>query len=304
MFAALLLLCGAARAESPVKIEGSLGGGFDNNVTLDSARKGDWFTQETVEVSGFRIPVDFAKIRAAANVYNVNYFEATDQNAFIPGFETAAQFALSPRTLVETEYRFDWVDFPNNDDVTFTQNRVRAGGRYKLNAETSVRSGTSVVHRAFTDRKLRSPNGLLSGSDERRDWTFEPDAEISYRFSKDTLARVGFIYGRNDSNDLFHDFYDYEEYETYVSLVHRFTRRLTGYLKGSYQARGYDSRPLLNAASPIQEDDTWTGLAGLFWKFSPHLSLGATYSYRQRDSNEPSQEYSGSITNVGLHFSF
>ena len=82
------------------------------------------------------------------------------------------------------------------------------------------------------------------------------------------------------------------------------TNRLSIFMKFAYESRDYASRPLLDDASQFQKDDIYTAITGLFWRFNGFVSLGVVYSYRQKNSNEPSQTYSESISTVGLYYTF
>lgn len=305
--AAILVLAAApawAAAEKPLTIAAAAIIGYDNNAHLNAERKDDAFGEETVTVDWKTDLCEAARLRLAYDLLNINYFEATDEDVLLQRAGTGLDVTLKPGTVIETDYEFQFVYFSDNEDVTYYLNRLRAGLRQDLMKGVVATGGYSVSYREFDSRKLRDPNGVLSSDDERSDRIFQPDAGLSWRIDKKTQLNGFFQYTTQDSDDRFHDFYDYDASKFAVSLKRALPWRFIGTAGFSYENRAYDSRPLVDDKNTDQSDDIYTASAGLYWKLNKTVTFGGAYSWRQKESNEPSQSYSGSIWTLGVFSAF
>ena len=188
--------------------------------------------------------------------------------------------------------------------ATALRHQGRVGLKQQLSEQLQVRAGFGVLSEDFQDRKIRQASGVLSADDERSDLRLVVDSEAAFRILKNVLLKAGFIYYSDDSNDQFHDYYDYGHAKYYTSLYWQWSSKISAYVKFAYENRDYNSRPLLDQPSVFENDDIYTGIAALYYQLQANLALGVNYSYRQKNSNEPSQEYSGSVTTLGLYCSF
>ncbi len=288
----------------PLKIGAAALIGYDDNTGLDANSQEDMFAEEMVTLTYPRPLTDRLKLRLSSFLFNINYFEATDNNVFIPMGNAGIDYLVMPGTVLQGDYWFEYVDFPNNDIATALQHEGRVGLKQQLSEQLQVRAGFGVLSEDFQDRKIRQANGILSLDDERNDLRTAVDSEAAFKLLKNALLKAGFIYYFNDSNDQFHDYYDYGQAKYYASLYWQWGPKISAYVKFVYENRDYDSRPLLNDPSVFENDDVYTGTAALYYQFQANTALGATYYYRQKNSNEPSQEYSGSVTTLGLYYSF
>lgn len=301
-------------SSSPVKVKGSAVIGFDTNPGLNADREDDFFAKETAIVS-YKHPIcEPVKARLAYDVLNVNYFEQTEEDLLAQNAGAGLDIKLDPRTVLETDYNFRYVFFhedPNDDDrdrdddlSSYWAHESRAGLRHKMSDTVTARVGFGTQWRQYEDRKAREADGKLSDSDERSDDRTLADSEFIIRVAPKTFLRGGFNFYRNDSNDEFHDTYDYDSTEWFAGVRFSPFAKTTLSFKFSYENRDYDSRVLLDDPATFQEDDIYRSFAAIYYKFNRNVSLGLTYTYRQRDSNEPSQSYSGSLATAGFYLNF
>lgn len=295
------------RADAPVppslRLSGSAAVGYDDNPSYDSTRAGDAFAREGVSLDLRHRASPFLLARASYGVLNVNYFEATDQNVLGQRVGAGLDWLVDRDTALETDYVFRHAYFADNSTVDFTDHQLRVGAARRLDRRTILRAGASAAFRGYLERDRLGADGRAS-DDRRGDLRYEADASLAGRFSRAAAWGAGVRYRLNDSNELFHDFHDYRQWEPYLALRFELDGSTSLELRGSYQRREYDSRPLLDDASAAQDDDTWSAQASLRREISRGLYLTASYLYRQRDSSEPFQEYSGSITTLGLQALF
>lgn len=295
-----------AQASKPdsFKVRASALMGYDNNTGLNSARKDDGFLQETVSLAYRKQPSDKLRVRLSSDILNLNYFEVTDLNILLPTVGAGLDVLVAPKTVLQVDYYFTYIYFPNDVSVSSFDHDGRIGVKRVLTKDLIWRGGLSLATKDFEDRKLRQAEGVLSDSTERSDLKTIIDSDLSIYMTKKMLLKPAFNYYWNESNDLFHDYYDYQGFKFSLGISAELTDRVSLFSKFAYENRDYDSRPLTDQVSVFQNDDIYTASGGIFYSFDKHLSLGSIYSYRQKDSNEPSQKYSGSLSTIGLYYSF
>jgi hypothetical protein len=309
-----MALTSTAWAASPLKVKGSAVIGFDNNPGLNADREDDFFAKETVGVL-FKQPIcDPVKLRLGYDALNVNYFEESEEDLLVQNAGAGLDVKLDPRTTLETDYGFRYVWFYQDDDdqdrdrdedlSTYWAHESRAGIKHRMSDTVTAKVGFGTSFRQYEERKTREADGTLSDSDERSDDRYLADSEVVIRVAPRVYLRGGFNYYTNDSDDQFHDTYDYDSYEWFAGVRYSPFKRATLSFKLAYENRDYDSRVLLDDATVFQEDDIYRIFGGLYYKLHRNVSLGLTYTYRQRDSNEPTQSYSGSLATAGFYFNF
>jgi len=288
---------------SPLKVSASTLLGYDNNARLNAERKEDGFGEETVTLV-YKTPVsDAVKLRLRYDLVNVNYFNTSDEDVLWQEAGAGLDFDFLPKTTLETDYAFSYFYFHEDNLASSIKHTGRVGLRHRFSNRMSARTGFGVSTKGFEDRKLREGEGFLS-DEERSDLRYTADSEVRVKVTDALILRPGFIFYRNDSDDQFHDYYDYNAYKFYTKAHLKLCPNLSASFKFSYERRDYDSRPVIDDANVIEEADVYIGSGGLFYKFHKNITLGAVYTYRQKNSNEPSQQYSSSITTLGLYYSF
>lgn len=285
-------------------IKASVVAGYDNNAHLNAERKSDGFMQEAAGIRSRHELCDVSDLRLSYDVLNLNYFDATDESFLWQRAGAGVDWKLLPGTTVETDYAFRFVYFPDDEDVTYYLQTLRSGVRQDLSSAVTVRGGFGAGYRAFDSRKKSEPNALLSDEDERADRLYEPDAELSVRLTKSLYWRTNFSYLWQDSNAAYNDYYDYEALKVRTALSAVLSRELSASVEFGYESRDYDSRTLFGDATRFESADIYSAGAALFYRVNKNFSLGTVYTYRQKNSNEPSETYSGSIGTLGVYSSF
>ena len=301
-----LLACSTAWAAEtpPLKLSASVAAGYDNNSFLNSARKEDAFSEETVNVR-YRLPsTGIIHPQLEYHVLNADYFEATDQNVLWQEACANADIALDRSTVLETDYEFEYVYFPNDESVTSYDHKGRVGILRQVTKPLRFGAGFSAGHRHFEKNFIRQANRLLSPIDEREDKRYTIDTELSYTFWDNKVLKAGYVHFWNDSNYTFQDFYDEESDKFYLALGTQFFFKWFAIFKFSYERLDYESRPLENDDFTFEVDDLYTTTASFYYQINKAASVGINCSYRQKYSNEPVQEYSGFLTTLGFYYSF
>lgn len=294
----------ALAEKKPLSVYISAAGGYDDNTALDSFRKGDGFAQESAAVLYKRLLSSKSQVRLSYSAFNVNYFESTDQNLLLNQPAGGLSFLLAPSTIWENDYTFQYLDFLRNDSVTSYSNEFRTGIRQKLSSRVNLKAGFSYLGREYEVKKLRFGNGLLSADDERSDKRYQIDSRLSFKLNSAVILNVGGIVLWNDSDDQYQDYYDYTAYKISAGFSWQIAQRWSSSFKFTYELRDYDSRLTLTPEATTQSDDSYTALASLYYKINANLTAGSTYTYREKLSNEPSQEYSGALGTLGLYYFF
>jgi hypothetical protein len=293
----------AHAAQKPLTLRASTLLGHDDNATLNAERKGDFFAQQSLSAKYRHALFKSVSAFLAYDLNNSSYFEVTDANVLLQSATAGVQWLPRPRTLLEAEYQFSSFYFPRNDSITSLEHEARVGFRQRLAKDVVWKAGIGTLDKEFDERKLRQADGVL-GDGEREDGRLVVDNEIGFKLFEKTYWKLGAVALWNDSNDQFHDYYDYDAIRGYVNASWQPAPKVSSFVKLSYERREYDSRPLVDDAATFQEDDVYTATAALFYKLGKGVSLGAIHTYREKNSNEPSQGYSGSISSLGLYYSF
>lgn len=293
-----------AAEEFPLKARAMVSAGYDDNALLSSSRKGDVFAQQSVSLGWKRNFGSRVRTRADFDAFNVNYFEVTDQSVLWQAVNPGVDYLVSPTTALQMDYHFDYLYFPRNEIASSRSHGIRAGVLHKIHDALRFKAGAGPAWRQFTDNKINHAGGTRSDEDNRSDDRWIADSELIWNIWSDGVLRPGFSYSRNDSDDQFNDFYDYDSYSFRVSLTAKMTPKIYYYLKFGYENVVYDDRRLVALPDETENSDVYTASASLFYAFRKDISLGLSYTYRQKESNEPSQAYSGSITTVGLYYTF
>jgi long-subunit fatty acid transport protein len=291
-------------ADKPFAVRALTAMGYDNNALLNSERHGDAFGQEALSLAWKLRPSRRLRARFDYDVFNVNYFEVTDQNVLWQSLNPGLDYLLDPRTALQFDYRFDYLYFPRNEIASYRANSVRVGVLRKLNDRLRLKAGVGAGERQYVDNLIRNGSGAQVPADDRSDDRWSADAELQFNAWRDGLLRAGFEYTRSDSDDFFNDFYDYDSYAFKISLTAKITPKAYCYLKTGYENLVYDSRPTVEDPARTENSDVYTAAASLYYALRKDVSLGFSYTYRQKISNEPSQSYSGSISTLGLYYTF
>lgn len=282
--------------------------GYDNNVLLDPSRKDDSFTESSVAMN-FRYPFldDKLKIKYGFDVTDISYYNITDASILDSSASLGLDFHFLNTFTASPNYRFNIVWYPNDDQGSYVWNEANISLKQNLIErllflDRLYHKGTyRLSFQNFLHRKYRLGNKNFA-SKERADsrHTFEYETGL-YIF--DSLVKVYNQFYINESNDQYQDYYDYISYKLGGSIIHLFTKRLYATASFYWQKKYYKDR-LSSEDSRHEKDDIYTLSSSFFYDITPQLSLFTNYSYRESQSTEPLQKYSGSIFTLGVYYNF
>jgi hypothetical protein len=280
----------------------SVSQGYDNNTYLDSARKGDSFTQ-TYFKSIFTSPLN-NKLDAILSyeLMSLVYSEQKTLDLVTNRFNIGVDRKINKDLNFTANYYLDLFEYINTGNDDFVEN----GLEFKLKQNLPLKSyhslGYGLSVPAYSERLIRTNEGL--DSDKKRDDIRNTVGyEIGKYFEKD-LFKVSYEYYNNNSNEPYLKYYDYDSYKIGASLTHIFNDKFFAYLSLSRKYRDFRSRTLSLDANFKEWDRTYLLSSALYYNLNKSLTLGLSYSYRENGSNEPLENYSGSIVSLGTYYRF
>jgi len=276
--------------------------GFDSNVNLDSAKKSDCYTEESLDVH-FKYPIiSSTDALFGFNVTNVNYYKVTDANIFdgIANFDISHKF--SDAISLSAGYKLDCMWYPRDSSGTFLGNEFNASLKQKINRIIHQKFSYRILIKDYAHRKVRISNSTLT-SDLRRDVKNTFEHEASFYLTDVTKLKIVNQYNINDSNFQYDDYYDYGAYRAGGSLIQFLTKKLYTATAFYYQRKIYDNRPVSDRNSR-QKDNLYIVSVSALYDLTKDMSVFVNYSHRENHTNEPLEKYSGYICSAGLYYSF
>jgi hypothetical protein len=282
--------------------------GYDNNVNLDSSRKGDTFLETRFRL-GIEEPfyLGFAlwenlKLKLTYNFTSIAYTEITDASIVDNNLNLNIQNQLVGRNILEFNYNFGVLDFLKYDPGDYKAHKATLSFKRYFTDRFYGRLGYGYLDKKYNTRKAKYGNGTESNS-ERKDNRHIAELELGYYLWEKTLLKLREQYYLNNSNDLYYDYYDYSSNKISLTAIQIFNEKFFGLLTFSEKFKNYDHRSVLDR-SRAQEDELFTISGTLLYDFTPSTSISLILTYRENDSNEPFYEYTETISSIGFHYSF
>jgi len=279
--------------------------GYDNNVNLDSQRKEDAYTEIDIQM-GYKYPFN-SVFGATLNYYlnSLNYYDVTDATYYDNNLALDLDTNLFDKKAKLTwENAAGYIYYPHESTSTFFSYDSQLGLKHSLTKTFSHKLSYDFIFREYPDRKAGDGRGAARETN-RKDIRNSIAYELSGLLVRDIFVRFNNQYYVNDSNDQYMDYYDYWSYRaTLTAMMPLLTKRLYGLVTLGYQRRDYGSRQLVDDASKTERDNTYEGGSSLIFDITKKFSMSLNYLYRQNESNEPSEKYSGSMISAGLHYAF
>ena len=276
--------------------------GYDNNVYLDSRRKGDTFDQVMADaVFRYRLN-DKLDIKARYDFTSITYHRFTDVSMLDNQIVASFEYYPQNRLKIEAGYLVDFIDYFKGSDSDFRKDGPFAGVRYYIDKKTYIGGAYQYSTYDYKSRKTRNSSDEVTDI-TRKDKRNTVTAEFATYMGK-LFVKVKNTYFWNNSNDGYLDFYDYNSERINLYTAYPVTDKLTLLLNGGYQRRDFKSRTTVKDPNKKQNDNIMILGGGLSYKLLPSCSISLNYSYRQNYSNDPIQEYSGAIGTLGVNISF
>ena len=294
----------ARRAPPPPLVSASAGvsEGYEGNVNLDGARRGDSFTEETLSlIVGPRI-ASWLRGEFTYNVVNTHFQEFTDSNLWMNVLGSTFQVQPHRAVRLDLGYEYGILNFPFDSDSSFVDHRVKAHVVLAQAAWLWHKMGWTYQSREYDTRKARDADGNALAGVNRHDDRHVGSYELQLRFPK-TSARIGGEFYRNFSNERFQDFYDWDDVRVRAVLTRVFHPDWLGTLTASHEHRNYHRRnvPAINRA---ERDSLITVAGSLIYQLTPHAALTSSLTYRYQDSNDPRLDFTDWLSQIGVTVGF
>ena len=282
--------------------------GYDNNTHLDPTRKGDVFNQ-TFFRTNFTSPITRDKKVNGILGYELMsllYSGESTLDIIKNSFSASIDNKINKEWEVSSGYRLDVYSYVNSASDNFFENAVHGEIKENLPFKMYHQLGYELGIKSYPSRHIRTLDATdeITDSDKKRyDLRNTVDYEVGKYFPKD-LFKLGYQFYNNNSNEMFLKFYDYDSHKVSVSLTHLFNDKVFGFLSFARQYRAYLSRSITLDPATKENDKTYLLATALYYNFNKSLTLGFSYTYRQNVSNDPIENYSGSLISVSSYYRF
>jgi len=275
--------------------------GYDNNAFLDSKRKGDLFDQALADLAVKYRASDDLNVKAVYNFSSITYHEYTVLSVIDNDLSASFEYYIGNNIKAELGYNVDFIHYINDDEGDFYTDGPFGSLRLYLSPTSYIGGRYQYKLYDYDKQKIRL-GGNKESSIAREDKRHLVTAEGAKYFDKFSL-KIKNLFSLNDSNNEYMDYYDYWSNKTMGYITYNVNDKLYLLLNGGYQRKEYESRQI-TTSNKAEEDDLMILGCGLYCEIMPKLYLSASYTYRQNYSNDPFQEYSGSITTAGINYFF
>ena len=294
----------AHREPPPQLISGSAGisEGFESNVNLDGARKGDAFTEESASLLFRPQMTSWLKGEFSYSLLNTHFMEFRDSNLWSNSLSGVFQVQPHPRVRVDLGYEYGILNFPFDTDSNFFDQRFKAHLLFSQTSWLTHKAGWTYQYREYDTRLARDSDLNKIAGLNREDQRQVALYELQFRFPR-TFARLGTEFYRNFSNDHFEDFYDFEDFRYRGMLTRIFSPKWIGTLSATEERKNYQKRsvPTINVA---ERDDLWTLAGSVIYQLNNVFSLTYSLTYRHQDSNDPRLDFTDWVHQAGISASF
>jgi hypothetical protein len=245
--------------------------GYDNNVYLDSRRKGDTFDQLMADaVFRYRLN-NRVNLKARYDFTGIIYHRFTDVSMLDNRISACLEYYPQNRFRIEAGYVLDFVDYLKGSDSDFMMDGPFCGVRYYINKKNYIGGAYQYSSYDYRSRKTRDVSNQVTDinrKDKRNTIVAEWASYVGRLFLK-----VKNTYFWNDCNDSYLDFYDYRSERIGLYTAYPVTDRFTLLLNGAYQRKDFKSRTITTDSSKKEKDDIMILGGGLYYKASPSCSV-------------------------------
>ncbi len=281
---------------------GGISEGYESNVNLDGARKGDYFTEESASVLYRPRLASWLKGDFGYDLSNTHFQEMTDSDLWSNTWKAGVQ--IQPHSVVRLDLGAEVgiLNFPFESDNSFFDQRLKAHLFLAHTPWLTHKIGWTTQGREYDTRLVRDSDQNDVAGLNREDHRQVAQYEMQFRFPK-TSARLGAEGYRNFSNEIFQEFYDWESRMLRGVLTRVLSDRWLGTLIAVAERKNYARRsvPDINVA---ERDNLYTAAGSLIYSWNSWGSLNLSLTYRYQDSNDPRLDFTDWIYQVGLSVDF
>lgn len=280
--------------------------GVDTNPLLDSSKKLDCYTQETLDMH-FKYPLlasllGFTNANFGTNITNMNYYKVTDVNIFDALTDVNLEQEIFNKFKLYVGYVSEILWFPRSADGNYVGNEINARIRQDINDRIYQRLSYRIIFRNYLERKIFLGNGN-KGSPLRFDVRNILEHELGLYIIKTVKMRVTNQIYYNNSNDQYFDFYDFLNYRLGISATQMWTKKLYNITGFFYQRRNYTSRKVSDRDA-VEHDNLYLVTTTFLYDLAKDLSLFINYSHSENHTNEPLEKFSDTLYTCGIYYSF
>lgn len=293
------------KARHAIDMQTALVYGYDSNVNLDGARKGDSFEELALVmrmkqpfVNGvefdYRYSLDvrnYSQITDASNILHQMLFECS---RYISIFKVGVGYDLAYLAYPD----FEEGDFLFHKGFCYIGNDLTR----KLSHQLKVYYGV----KDYLDGKTLSETSLaVDPAKDRLDRRQHAAYLITYSYNKNLTVRLEGNYSINDSNARYIDYYDYKSPGVSCGFDYRIKPDFYLLTDYSYRRKNYKGRTVTGATKTYkQEDNIYAVNVGLLYLLGKQSSLSFNYLYRETSSNDSLSEYTESVVTGGWRYRY
>jgi opacity protein-like surface antigen len=276
--------------------------GYDNNVWLNSRRDGDGYMQLFFRPTFTSALNDKLDGILEYELMSLIYMTESNASLITNTLGAGVDYKINKDWKLSTMYRFSSTELVHTGKDDFLDNSLELKLAQKLPDKFFHSLGYELMYKNYRQRKLRT-SAMLDSYKERADERHTAAYEIGKYFPSD-LVKLKFQYYNNDSNDAYLKYYDYDSFKLGISLTHIFNKKYFCSASFSEQWRDFRSRTISLDSNTQEWDKTYLAALGIYYNLSKKMTIGLNYTYRQNCSNEPLENYSGSLTSVSTSYKF
>lgn len=281
--------------------------GYDSNVNLDHARKGDVFEEFALSMSfskpwlenikwseGIKFTFDY-------DLDVLNYNEFTDASNILNHFNLGLHKRYKAFS-VGTGYDLGILYYPHNEDGNFLMHKGFVYLRQNIfrNVYHQVRFEEGFKH--YTDKDALGESLNVLQDKKRHDDRYTIDYSIGSNITPRLFARLNGKYSVNTSNAIYQDFYDYKSYEAGAYLDYQLIRSLRLFSRATVMHKDYSRTVTLRDYK--ERVNYYSATIGATYQLNKNNSLTAYYTRRNSYSNDHLETYFENVFTGGWQYRF
>ncbi len=276
--------------------------GYDNNVDLNSQRHKDGFLQGTANIDVKYEQADNLKLRAGVDLFEAIYYKHNVNNLLDVSPYAGFDLEITPEIISRNRVMFEYFSYPNKKESTFSGIVLTSYLRHYISRTLYQEVGYEYIRRWYPDKKV-ALHEAQEGNIDRGDERYRVKYNVGM-YSDRFFVRLSNEFARNNSNYTYQEYYDYWYYRVKPSIMYFFTEKLYTAVGVIYKRTKYKDRRSTDDPTKIVIDNTVICDATLYYDITSGMTFGLTYAYSENFSNDPYQQYSGSVVSGGIYYSF
>ncbi|GEM_PF-6149840 len=302
----------AAKARPKIwKIDLAAINGFENNVNLDSFRKGDYSLEEDFTFTLSPNITDTLSYSLSYFLRNTHYAEQKDNDTFNNG--AGVTFRWKPTKKIRWDvvsYEYELNQYPKNESSTFKDNRITTKLKHTINQNLYHEISYAASLRYYTKRKMRQdptgtrvPHPETLREDQRHTLSYTLGGTPHWKFLEGVNWKIKQDFYTHWSNESYQDYYDADDYKIKPSISKKWNNKISTNLAASYERKNYDSRNV-DVVRRAQYDDIYEYSGNVYYTLTKEITLAYTLKYKYLDSKDPGSEYSNLTNQIATYVSF